>query len=183
MGNNIDMTTEEVIRLASEAGANAAMKHLDEQRKKERKARRDKRFHNTKLLLKHYKSFKEHIANAVFENPRTEGNVLAEIEELMWTPAVTSDMIVESIKRNFIRTKIIVEHIERMVECYREMCKDNVVAKRRADIIYEKYIAEESYTQSEIAEKHNIDTRTVYKDITAACETLSMLLFGADGIS
>ena len=92
-------------------------------------------------------------------------------------------MIVESIKRNFLRTKIIVEHTERMVACYRDMCKDNPVAKRRADIIYEKYIANENYTQAEIAEKHNIDTRTVYKDVTAACETLSMLLFGADGIS
>ena len=35
---------------------------------------------------------------------------------------------------------------------------------------------------SEIAERENIDTRTVYKDLDAACEKMSALLFGIQWI-
>lgn len=172
----------EIVKLAAKAGADAAIEHINQQKKREKKERVDRRLHNTKLLLRHYKSFKNHIENAVFEEIEDARDTLEEIEELMWEPSVTSDMIVESILKNLARTKIIVEHTERMINCYRDMCKSDPVHIRHFNVIYDMYISEHEYTPAEVAEKYHIDKRTIYKDVNAACKTLSMLLFGIDGI-
>ena len=37
-------------------------------------------------------------------------------------------------------------------------------------------------TAQEIAEKENIEVRTVYKDITAAIKPISALIFGVDSL-
>ena len=52
------MENKEVIRIAAEAGAKAAMKKLEEERRKDMEERVDRRLHNTRLLLKNYRLFK-----------------------------------------------------------------------------------------------------------------------------
>ena len=44
------------------------------------------------------------------------------------------------------------------------------------------YIDEEKLTAQQIAEKENVEARTVYKDITNAVKPLSALIFGIDSL-
>ena len=50
-----EMETTEIIRLASEAGAKAALATLESEKKRSVKEWHDKRLFNTKLLLKNYR--------------------------------------------------------------------------------------------------------------------------------
>lgn len=175
----------EIIRIAAQEGANAAIKHMSDERRKEKRKRKDRRLHNTKLLIKNYRSFKEYVNNAIFfDEEETREDALEAIEELMWEPRVTSDMVVESIQRSMMRTKIIIEHIERMIEVYSVICQQSKsdVKIRRSKILYDMYISDTPHSTVEIADAHFIDKRTVYKDIEAACKELSVLLFGIDSI-
>ena len=166
--------------LAAKAGADAAMEHFKAEKLKEKRNRKDRRLHNTKLLVHHYRTFKEYVNNAVFESEESNEDALGAIEELMWEPRVTADMVVES-----IRTQIIINHIDGMIKVYQDMCeKSNSEMKiRRSKVLYDMYISDTVYSKEQIAEMYFIDKRTVYKDIDAACKELSVLLFGIDSIN
>ena len=56
---------KEIIRLAAEVGAKAAMDRLDKERSKDLEEKVDRRLHNTRLLLQNYKLFRQHAENAV----------------------------------------------------------------------------------------------------------------------
>ena len=108
------ITDEELTEIvkAAKAGADAAMEHFRAEKLKEKRNRKDRRLHNTKLLIRHYRTFKEYVNNAVFEREESNEDALGAIEELMWEPRVTADMVVESIKRSAARTQIIINHID-----------------------------------------------------------------------
>lgn len=174
----------EIIRIAAQEGANAAIKHISDEKRKEKRQRKDRRLYNTKLLIRNYRSFKKYVNNAVFYEDETQEDALEAIEELMWEPRVTSDMIVESIQRSMTRTKIIIEHIEHMIEVYSAICEQSKsdVKIRRSNVLYDMYISDIPHSKAEIADTYFIDKRTVYKDVEAACKELSVLLFGIDSI-
>lgn len=121
----------------------------------------------------------------MFESEESNEDALGAIEELMWEPRVTADMVVESIKRSAARTQIIINHIDGMIKVYQDMCeKSNSEMKiRRSKVLYDMYISDTVYSKEQIAEMYFIDKRTVYKDIDAACKELSVLLFGIDSIN
>lgn len=174
----------EIVRIAAQEGANAAIKQIKDEKCKEKRHRKDRRLYNTKLLIRHYRSFKEYVNNAVFNDDETQEDALEAIEELMWEPRITSDMVVESIQRSMTRTKIIIEHIERMIDVYGIICNQSQseVKMRRSKIIYDMYISDCPISKTDIEKKYYIDKRTVYKDIDAASKDLSVLLFGIDSI-
>ena len=109
-----DEELTEIVKVAAKAGADAAMEHFRAEKLKEKRNRKDRRLHNTKLLIRHYRTFKEYVNNAVFEREESNEDALGAIEELMWEPRVTADMVVESIKRSAARTQIIINHIDGM---------------------------------------------------------------------
>lgn len=172
----------EIIKLAAEAGAMAAMETLEKERKKAQKSRYDRRLRNTKLLLRNYRMFKEHAENAVYEIHQLEENAI-DILDRMWEPD-SNDLYVESIKKSKARTKIIMTHIIDMLDLYESYCLKSQKPEehRRYRVIYNFYISELPITIREIAYNESIDERTVYKDIDSACEKLSGLIFGIDGI-
>lgn len=174
----------EIIRIAAQEGANVAIKHISDERRKEKKQKKDRRLHNTKLLIRNYRSFKEYVNNAIFEEDETTEDALEAIEELMWEPRITSDMVVESIQRSMTRTKIIIKHIEHMIDVYSAICDKSKsdVKIRRKKVLYDMYISDIPHSKAEIADTYFIDKRTVYKDVEAACKELSVLLFGVDSI-
>lgn len=53
---------------------------------------------------------------------------------------------------------------------------------RRYEVIWDMYIADQTLSAKEIAEKQNISIRNVYEDIKVATERLSALIFGVDGL-
>lgn len=176
------MTQEEIVRLAAEAGARAAMETLEKERQKERLEMSDRRLRNTKLLLRNYRVFKDHAANAVYE-AESEEDPMQIIQELMM-PDKSPNLFVESIKRSVARTTTIVRHIETMLQLYQVYCFQYGTEEdeRRWRVVEGLYVGDERLSTSDLAEREGVVERTIYRDIDIACERLSALIFGIDGI-
>lgn len=174
--------TEILVRLAAEAGARAAMETLERERAKERKSRYDRRLRNTKLLLRNYRMFKKHCEHAVFDAEQLDENAI-DILDLMWERGSRGN-IVESIKQSAQRTAIIMRHVTDMLALYKIYCDSTGKPEdaRRYRVIESLYITDHAVTAAEIAQREGIDDRTVYKDVDSACEKLSALIFGIDGL-
>lgn len=173
----------EIIKLAAEAGAKAALETLEKEKKKALKSRHDRRLRNTKLLLRNFRMFKEHTENAVFEASQLDESAI-DILDMMWEYSNDSELFVESIKKSVARTKIIMTHVIDMLALYETYCtrSNKPEDARRYRVIDKLYISDKPMTVREIATMEGIDDRTVYKDVDAACEKLSALIFGIDGL-
>ncbi len=180
LGASIGATT------GAEAGAQAALRAAERERNKYSKQLYDARYHNTKLLLKHYRALNAHYKHAVFNmnTAEAEDKSFGEIMAIMNSTIADETLYIESIKQSVVRTKIIMAHVNRMLEIYEGICN----AKGKADdlrhwcVLYDLYISDTAMTAEEIAEREKIDKRTVYKDINAAATELTMLLFGVAGL-
>lgn len=180
--NQQPMQMEDVIKVAAKAGADAAIAHIEEKQRKEAKEKHDTRLRNTKLLLKNYRSFKEHSIKAVYSAQQAED--VEDILSLMWDPNNRGKQIVESIKASAVRTKIIMSHIDSMLNTYKQICESskNSTDQRRYNVLYDRYISDEIITIDEIAKRYSIDPRTVYLDIDTGTDVMAALIFGVDFI-
>ncbi len=151
--------------------------YLDRRDAQRRKQVYDKRLRNTKLLLRHYRDFVAHAEELQQPLDAVEAaEALNEVHE--------EEYAVQAIKRSRQRTVAMVEFIKRMIGAYRIMCERSPAPEdmRRYRVIEALYITDEISTVEKLAERHNVDTSTVYKDVNSACKVLSVLMFGIDGI-
>lgn len=170
----------------AEIGAAAAVKAVERERRKFKSSQQDKRLHNTKLLLRNYRTLNEHYLNAVFTVQAAEeaDEDFSEIMQSMSNTISDEALYVESIKQSCIRTRVIMAHVNKMLEIYKVMCERS---KRPDDarhwrVLEALYIGERSTSAGNIAKAENIDKRTVYKDIDVCVADLTALLFGVGGI-
>jgi len=174
---------KDIYEKAAAIGAKEALKMFEQERKKEQGKRTNRRLRNTKLLLRNYHMLKEHAENSVFGRTQMEESAIDILESMM--SVYDNEVIIESIKRSATRTAIIVSHIEVMFGLYHSYCEhtsSREIDLRRYEVAWDMYIAENTLTAKEIAEKQNISTRNVYEDIRVATERLSALIFGVDGL-
>ena len=169
---------QEIVRVASET----AIEKFQHEAERNRKAVKDKRLHNTKLLLQNYHCFVEHSKSAVYEASQLSED--DDFEELMEELMSQSDgrvrvPVVRSIQESAAHTRIIVQHIDRMLEYYKFRCEHSKRAEeiRRYRAIYDLYIAPEPKTQQQIADEEHVDLSTVFRDQKAAISKLSALIF------
>lgn len=172
--------------VGADYGAKAAVKAVERERKKFREQQYDRRYHNTKLLLQNYRHLNEHFKNAIFEIEQAEeyDETFVDIMEIMTSRGYDDDLYVESIKKSAVRTKIIMTHVNRMLDVYGIMCERSSREddKRHYRILKALYLDEKPTTAQAVAEREHIDKRTVYKDIDAAAACLTTLLYGISGI-
>lgn len=179
-----DKELSSIYEKAAAIGAKEALKTFEQERKKEYSSRADRRLRNTKLLLKNYRVLKEHAEHSVFGRTQIEESAIEILESMM--SIYDNEVIIESIKRSATRTAIIVSHIEVMFELYRSYCErtsSREIDLRRYDIVWDMYLANNTLSVKEIAEKYNISTRNAYEDLKIAIERLSALIFGVDGLN
>lgn len=166
-----------------EIGVKAAIDYMEEERARTRKSRHDSRLHNTKLLLKHYRSFKEHVEGAVFNAKQLKESAI-DILDGLDSEMMDDTTYVDGIKKSQQRTIIILKHIDKMLEFFRVSCEQSgdPIEMRRYNTIMEMYINGEKKIASEIGTILGIEWRTVYKDVNYAIEPLSALIFGVDSL-
>lgn len=75
-------------------------------------------------------------------------------------------------------------HVNRMLDIYKVVCGNSLdeAEQRHYRVIEALYLRDRPLSPAAVAEMESIDKRTVYKDVDAACATLSALIFGIDGI-
>ena len=154
----------------------------NEEIEKERKRQYNKKLRNTKLLLKNYRQIVNHSKNAIFEAAQIEDEVFSDVLEAMGSSG--GEYYIKSIRASAIRTRLMIEHINAMLEIYRKYCEqsDSVEDIRRLKVIDGLYIKEPAQTAKQIAEAENVDIRTIYRDVNIAIEKITFLLFGIDGL-
>ncbi|MBG9603947.1 MAG: hypothetical protein ACQEXE_10370 [Bacillota bacterium] len=169
--------SEKQLEVISRAAAQAAFEHLEEERKKHEKQKHDRRLRNIKLLLRNYRAFVVHCADIKLEI--NELNAKLELDELD-----TDEFAVMSILKSKKRTLAMVKYINKTLEVYKLISEksDDTEEARRYQVIHDMYISDLKNTVKEISERHSVHSRTIYKDVDKACETLVVLMFGVDGI-
>lgn len=146
---------------------------------KQREARKDLRLHNTKMLMEKYRGFVIHSESAVYEATQVdEDEHFNDLLELMDSGG--RGFSVESVRESAARTRIMVQHIQRMLEFYEFCCKRSKKPEdaRRLRVIKALYIDEDKKTPEELAKMECVDVRTIYRDQQIALNELSALLFG-----
>lgn len=178
------MSQNDVAKIAAEIGAQTAIKTWAEVQKRERKEFADRRFRNTELLLKNYRSFLAYVDNAVYEVEEYESPL--EILQDLMMPDRDNTLYVESIKKSVARTVTIVKHIETMMRIYQVSCFNSGKAEdeRRWRIINALYISGEDGRKNyeQLAEEENVTARTIYNDKKRAIAEIGSMMFGIDGV-
>ncbi|MDD3157452.1 hypothetical protein [Anaeromusa sp.] len=176
------MTKDEVIKLAATTAVDATLKALEREKRKQVKSRHDRRLRNTRLLLKNYPLLREHSDQSIYsvkqlDEPANAIDLLDNLENL------DNETYIQSIKRSATRTRIILEHIETMTKIYEAYCQGTGKEEdmRRYRTLRARYF--DGVSVEQIATDESVDTRTIYRDINAASEKLSALIFGIDGLS
>lgn len=174
---------QELMEKAAVAGAKAGIDRYEAELKDRQKKYRDKRYHNTKLLLRNYRMLQINEENSVFGRSQMEESAADILDNMM--NMYNDEVIVESIKTSATRTAIIVSHVKTMIRMYQICCEQsgNEIDKRRYDIIYGLYISDPKITRKELMNKWNISSDTTYTDEKIAIERLSALIFGVDGLT
>jgi hypothetical protein len=182
----IEVGVEVGAAAAAEAAATAAAKAAERERKRLQRQQTDKRYHDTKLLIRKYRQLNEYYQNAVFDEEGAE-EADEDFEEIMRSFGVSfrdEKITADSIKRNYLVTRVVMAHVNKMLEVFQTMCERSNRAsdKRRWRVLHDLYLSERPSTAEQIASREKIERRTIYKDIDACLSDLSVLFFGIDGL-
>ena len=148
------------------------------QRDTEEQEEKDRRLRNTKLLLRNYHSFRKYVARKKMDLFEDEG--VTDVRALV----LNGEDLVKSIKESEQRTLVMIQHLDHALAALKFVCEreedESKQSSKHYQILKERYIDEQSI--DDIAAKHFINKRSVYKAIDAASERLSILLFGVYGL-
>lgn len=122
----MEAAVTEAARVGAEIGAQASVKAVERERKKFRDARSDRRFRNTKYLLRNYNMLAKHCSNAVYDRATelTHHEGIEDILELL-DEMLDEGIQVESIMKSAARTQIIMDHVNRMLGIYKVYCTES----------------------------------------------------------
>lgn len=172
-------------KIGAEIGAKTALETAEREIISYKQQEYDWKYHNTKLLLRNYRRLKKYFENAIF-NSDSAGEADESFESIMRKLGknASEKIFVESIQKNYITTKIIMTHVNRMLEVYEAMCKHSGRQddERHWRVLEGLYIADNYTTAEKIASREGIDKRTVYRDVDICVADLTALLFGVGGI-
>ena len=176
---------QEAARIGAEVGAKTALETIRSEQEKARRTRKDRRPRNTKLLLKQYRTMRLGCMNSVYDAAQAAVSAEDDNIEALMSHLDDADFRVESTFRTAGRTYILVQHMDKMLDLYAYICDraEREDYKRHYRTIMALYIEGDApVTVEAISTSEHVDKRTVYKDIDAAVETLSTLLYGIDGL-
>lgn len=164
MDINVDETIIKAVR--------EAIKEFDEKKKLEQK---DKRLHNTRLLMRHYNVLKDHVEKVDDKNYKY--NILEDLDE---TDIAMRDKIwLESMFRTKIRTMKMLAYIDSALvvlkEKYIKNCEEYKF--KAFELCYFKELSNE-----EIMSKLNCGKNSPKKWTEMVMQDLSLLLWGIDAL-
>ncbi len=172
---------EDVLKLAAKEGAKAGLERYKTEQKRQRRIRISTQLHNTKKLMRHFREIELNAANAIASIRD------AQTEDFDFYKAVMEDdarVDIQAILQAKARSALIIEHIKTMLAVYGQIAgqSGDPTEIRRYRVLMDMYVKEPRKSVQDIAEREAIDQRTVYRDYDAACERLSALLYGVQGV-
>lgn len=181
---SIRLTKQEIEQICEEAAQKAAAKYTKE-KSAAIKREHSKLLYNTKKLLENYTKLKDYVENAVSSVDEVKENDFINPEELLGFRILDSDQMLNSMIRGINRTKLMLAHIDRMLEVYRADCQrsSSTVKQRRWEIIRMMYLdRDDQKSTKQIAEYYNMEISGIQKEAKAARRDLTALFFGLDAM-
>ncbi len=175
--------TEENINSIVAIAAEKGIESYKEEHRKEEEEHQSRVRNNAKALLVNYRRFKDYIENAEYDAETTTDDSLKEMLSLMQGYFRDSDLKAISIEKGKAKTKMIMSHVDTMLEVYKKQCEiaADPEEMRRYRVIKGLYLDAEPKTAAELAEEEHVTERTVFRDVKAACRRLAILFFGIYG--
>ena len=185
-GRTIRLTEQELKQLCEDAVDRGVAKYIKEQDRAESRKRRSL-LYNTKKLLENYTKLKDYIENAVstVEEAAEVDETIVNTEVLIGFRLMDSDRKLNRQIRAINAVKMMLAHIDRMLEVYRTDCQSSSseVKRRRWDIVQMMYLDRvEKKTTKQIAEYYNMELSGIQKEAKAARSDLTILFFGLDAM-
>ena len=174
---------ELLIELVAKAAAEEAIRQYKKAEEDAKKSRHKRKLHNTRLILKNYHLLKIHNDSSIAELADIVDDEAFDLLSAMLNKPDAEEIKIKSIKQSVARTRIILDHIDTMLDAYQKRCtkSNREMEWRRWKVVYSMYLSEDRWmTVEEIAKEFQLDARTIYRDLDMACEDLSSLLFGVD---
>lgn len=166
---------EKEIEQVASVAVRTALEHLEKERAKDKKRKRDYRLHNIKLLLKNYRALVIHCEDIKTELDLIDSTSIQDLD----IDTINLESI-ESIKRSKEKSFAMVMFIRNKMQAYKDSCTDEEMRCFR--VLEKKYLTEKKYTIQQIADIENIEKTTVYRDLNKAIEDLPVIFFGVDAI-
>lgn len=177
------MSQKEIIELVTKT----AISVYDQQKQAEMKEKHDRRLRSTKLLLENYRNFASYNKNAVsnlYKALKIDEDIYEVLAMMEGRERVSSDVKIDSIEKGVLRTKIMMAHVDAMLEIYKRNCENSQYPEemRRYRVIEGFYLSDDEKNAEQIAEEECCDIATVYRDRKNAITKLTALIFGIDGM-
>jgi len=157
---------------------------LREEEDKLIEARHDRMRANIKQVLRKYRELSAHAEKSVYRAMQAEDDFT--LQDLLDMMAGNNRELfrVESIRESAVKARIMIDHMDRMLETYRQSCESSgkPEEKRRYRAVYHVYVAPDRLTPEEVAQCEFVDRSTIYRDIDMAAERLAVLFFGVYGL-
>lgn len=178
---NKEKLPRQVIKEISAVASQIAVAMYKEELDKYNAAFKDKRFHNTKLLVKKYGMLRDYASNAIYSTAQICAEENNDIFALLGMDLGERHQV-GSIRNNVIKTKIIMDHVDTMLDCYKRRCdaSSKQEVRRRWRVLQKMYLDQVPMAAQDVADQEHISLSMVYMDIDSACEELSPLFFGLD---
>lgn len=168
---------QEIIETASRIAIELYNKE-DERRKK---AAKNKRLHNTELLMKNYRKFVIHSESAIYDASQVDDDLdLDTLLDIMDCGGASKAPSVRSVQESVAKTRLLIHHVDTMLGCFEEVCRKSKKPEdaRKLRVIQGLYLIDEPKTPQEIADEEQVDPSTIYRDKREALRQLSALIFG-----
>lgn len=173
--------TREQIKAISERAAEIAIEKYKSEIVRYREECKDRRLYNTRLLMEKYRGLVVYCNDAIHSaNQINDDDELNEIIAAMSIGKDSYTLSVDSIRERVGKTRVILDHINNMLDFYQSYCtfKNKPEIMRKWIVVRSLYLDEEKKTVQELAEMLYVDERTVYRYNKAALQDISALLFG-----
>lgn len=141
--------------------------------------RHEQKLHNTKLLLKNYRKFKKHVDQAEFTAASLIDEELLDMLEIKYETKA-DETYLKSILRTKARTAKMLTYIINVLEFNVYQNKGRKKEQNMALTLKLFYI--DGLSQSKIAEKLDVDDRTVRRYLEEGPLQIAPLMFGVDGL-
>lgn len=177
----VRLSQDEIKALCEQAVGNYIEKH--ELVKKEHQSRL---LYNTKVLLENYRKLKRYIerATANLEDVIAYNYPDYSLQVLEILGLRVEDQKSYTIAKGVAMTKILMNHVERMLHEYQTECENsgNPVMQRRWDVISKMYLEDQKMDTKRLAEKYCVDPRVIQADAKQGREDIKILLFGIEAL-
>ena len=184
-GKMVRLTEDELRSICEDAVDRGIAKYIRNEESGKKK-KQSGLLYNTKVLLENYQKLKRYLAKAESRLEDVIGERYPEysVQMVEVFGLKVNEQRSYTIAKGVATMTIIMNHIDRMLEVYRQDCEGSAsqTVQRRWQVLERLYLRDKRMSTKEIAEEFSLDPRVIQEDAKRAREDMKVLLFGIEAL-